>query len=383
MCCLVNSNPTHPLTAHPDGAPPTPRPPAHPPTALSFPPQVPELNVQNGVLKALSFLFEYIGEMGKDYIYAGELAAGHTDWPPLGRSCQRACAIAFPPLTLLAPYTPAVSPLLEDALMDRDLVHRQTACSVVQHMSLGVAGLGCEDALMHLLNYVFPNIFEVSPHIVQVSTCPPLLHVLAWGVWGVSALLSGMLSNLGMCRGCLGWLPGQGAAVPLPICTSWGPPPAPAALTLPCLLNLCWPPPRLACSPRWARLTAAAWRWGLRSSSTTCCRRVGREGFAVCVHWPGCWGRTRQCKWGCSRSLCRAVGLGLVLDCSGGWRGSGTTWQHGACCHPARSHHASSASLNLPRSLQRTPHCRACSTRPARCGRCTGGCTTAPTSGRR
>jgi splicing factor 3B subunit 1 len=33
--------------------------------------QVPELNVQNGVLKALSFLFEYIGEMGKDYIYAG------------------------------------------------------------------------------------------------------------------------------------------------------------------------------------------------------------------------------------------------------------------------------------------------------------------------
>ena len=47
--------------------------------------KVPELNVQNGVLKALSFMFEYIGEMGKDYIYA-------------------------------------VTPLLEDALMDRDLV---------------------------------------------------------------------------------------------------------------------------------------------------------------------------------------------------------------------------------------------------------------------
>ncbi len=43
---------------------------------------MPELNVQNGVLKSLSFLFEYIGEMGKDYIYA-------------------------------------VTPLLEDALMDR------------------------------------------------------------------------------------------------------------------------------------------------------------------------------------------------------------------------------------------------------------------------
>ncbi|KAG2491765.1 hypothetical protein HYH03_009926 [Edaphochlamys debaryana] len=92
--------------------------------------RTPELNVQNGVLKALSFMFEYIGEMGKDYINA-------------------------------------VTPLLEDALMDRDLVHRQTAASVVGHMSLGVAGLGCEAALTHLLNYVWPNIFEVSPHVVQ------------------------------------------------------------------------------------------------------------------------------------------------------------------------------------------------------------------------
>ncbi|KAL3250154.1 hypothetical protein MRX96_055749 [Rhipicephalus microplus] len=78
--------------------------------------RVPELNVQNGVLKSLSFLFEYIGEMGRDYIYA-------------------------------------VTPLLEDALMDRDLVHRQTACAAIQHMSLGVYGFGCEDALVHLLNY--------------------------------------------------------------------------------------------------------------------------------------------------------------------------------------------------------------------------------------
>lgn len=67
-------------------------------------------------------------------------------------------------------YIYAVAPLLEDALMDRDLVHRQTAASVVQHMSFGVAGLGCEDALMHLLNLVFPNIFEDSPHIVQATT---------------------------------------------------------------------------------------------------------------------------------------------------------------------------------------------------------------------
>merc|ERR1712115_692268 len=61
--------------------------------------RVPELNVQNGVLKSLSFLFEYIGEMGKDYIYA-------------------------------------VTPMLEDALI-------------------------------HLMNFVWPNVFETSPHLVQ------------------------------------------------------------------------------------------------------------------------------------------------------------------------------------------------------------------------
>jgi len=61
--------------------------------------RVPELNVQNGVLKALSFMFEYIGEMAKDYIYA-------------------------------------VTPLFEDALMDRDAVHRQTAASALKHMGM-------------------------------------------------------------------------------------------------------------------------------------------------------------------------------------------------------------------------------------------------------
>ena len=94
--------------------------------------RVPELNIQNGVLKALSFMFEYIGDMAKDYIHA-------------------------------------VSPLLEDTLMDRDPVHRQTGCATVKHLSLGVVGLGCEDVLIHLLNYVWPNIFEESPHVIQAT----------------------------------------------------------------------------------------------------------------------------------------------------------------------------------------------------------------------
>lgn len=49
----------------------------------------------------------------------------------------------------------------------RDLVHRQTACAAIKHMALGVSGFGCEDALTHLMNYVWPNIFETSPHVVN------------------------------------------------------------------------------------------------------------------------------------------------------------------------------------------------------------------------
>merc|ERR1712226_987579 len=93
--------------------------------------RVPEMNVQNGVLKALSFLFEYIGEMSKDYIYA-------------------------------------IVPLFEDALMERDAVHRQITSQAVSHMALGVYGFGCEDALLHLLNHIWPNIFEVAPHVIQM-----------------------------------------------------------------------------------------------------------------------------------------------------------------------------------------------------------------------
>lgn len=78
-------------------------------------------------------MFEYIGEMAKDYIQS-------------------------------------ITPLLIDALTDRDLVHRQTASSAVKHLTLGVQCLGCEDILVHLLNYVFPNIFETSPHIMNAVT---------------------------------------------------------------------------------------------------------------------------------------------------------------------------------------------------------------------
>jgi splicing factor 3B subunit 1 len=52
-------------------------------------------------------------------------------------------------------------------LIDRDQVHRQTAASVVKHIALGVVGLGCEDAMVHLLNLLVPNLFETSPHVID------------------------------------------------------------------------------------------------------------------------------------------------------------------------------------------------------------------------
>ena len=91
--------------------------------------KTPETNVQNGVLKAMTFMFEYIGDLSQDYVYF-------------------------------------ITPLLEDALTDRDLVHRQTAATVIKHLALYCTEGGCEDAFIHLLNLLMPNIFETSPHAI-------------------------------------------------------------------------------------------------------------------------------------------------------------------------------------------------------------------------
>ncbi|CDH15152.1 probable U2 snRNP component HSH155 [Zygosaccharomyces bailii ISA1307] len=92
--------------------------------------KTPETNVQNGVLKALAFMFEYIGDMSHSYVYF-------------------------------------VTPVIEDALTDRDLVHRQTAANVIRHISLHCSGAALEDAFIHMLNLLMPNIFETSPHVID------------------------------------------------------------------------------------------------------------------------------------------------------------------------------------------------------------------------
>ena len=104
--------------------------------------RTPELNVQNGVLKSVAYLFHYIGS-----------SAAHGDASASSHSARD--------------YIYSVTPLLVDALMDRDLVHRQTACTAVAHLALSVANLGTEDALSHLLNHLFPNILDTSPHLIK------------------------------------------------------------------------------------------------------------------------------------------------------------------------------------------------------------------------
>lgn len=53
---------------------------------------------------------------------------------------------------------------MESILEVKLCVHRLL---FVRACRTGVATLGCEDALIHLLNYVWPNIFETSPHVIN------------------------------------------------------------------------------------------------------------------------------------------------------------------------------------------------------------------------
>ena len=87
-----------------------------------------EFNVRTGCLRALSYVFEYTRPQS-------------------------------------AYYADSVATVLEDVLTDGGLVRRQTASTIVKHIALGVAGLGCEDSMLHLMDLVWPNCFE-TPHVI-------------------------------------------------------------------------------------------------------------------------------------------------------------------------------------------------------------------------
>lgn len=120
--------------------------------------RTPDNNVQNGVLKALSFLFEYInGTMTRDYLYA-------------------------------------ITPMVQHALTDRDYVHRQTAATVVKHMALNCHGVISDtyvDVFVHYLNLLMPNMYETSPHVINriLEAIDAIRVVIGYGrfmnyVWG-------------------------------------------------------------------------------------------------------------------------------------------------------------------------------------------------------
>ena len=88
-----------------------------------------ELNIQNGVLKSFNYMFEYIGDQSKDYLYS-------------------------------------IVGLLEHALTEKELVHRQLAAGCIKHIALNVFGNNCEDILINLLNYMWPSLFEESDHLI-------------------------------------------------------------------------------------------------------------------------------------------------------------------------------------------------------------------------
>ncbi|KAL0234535.1 hypothetical protein PCE1_001571 [Barthelona sp. PCE] len=98
----------------------------------------PNLNVQNGVLKAIHFLSEYMSH-------------------------------------LFAPYIVNISELLCDALSERDAVHRQTALTIVKHtyahystsLNVGDAKVDNRLFLLHLFNYIWPHMLEYSPHVIN------------------------------------------------------------------------------------------------------------------------------------------------------------------------------------------------------------------------
>ncbi|KAL6928818.1 hypothetical protein ACO0SA_002148 [Hanseniaspora valbyensis] len=92
--------------------------------------KTPDTNIKNGILKALAFMFEYIGEECINYVYH-------------------------------------MVPMLEHALTDRNIVLRQTASTVVKSLAVSCKSCDREDAFIHFLNLLIPNIFETSPHAIE------------------------------------------------------------------------------------------------------------------------------------------------------------------------------------------------------------------------
>jgi len=84
------------------------------------------------------------------------------------------------------------------------------ASTIVKHLALGVAGLGCEDSTLHLMNLVWPNCFETSPHAIEAMrvTLGPgvLLSYVLQGLFHPRVVNLSLLRHPGHLRGLRAWL---------------------------------------------------------------------------------------------------------------------------------------------------------------------------------
>ncbi|KAF8275878.1 hypothetical protein C3747_10g632 [Trypanosoma cruzi] len=124
--------------------------------------------VQHAVLKAIRYIFEAIGAVGKEYVY---------------------------PLI----------PLLVRALTETEIQHRRMAVEACRAMTLAVAGNdGFEEVIVHFLNFIHPNIVEllsrnetkISEERLKMVTAVVSFYEAARLVIGPARLLQYLLQGL-------------------------------------------------------------------------------------------------------------------------------------------------------------------------------------------
>ncbi|TBU01962.1 subunit of U2 snRNP spliceosome, partial [Hamiltosporidium magnivora] len=93
---------------------------------------IPESIIQHGILKSISMIFGRVNIKGRDYI-------------------------------------PCLINIIEDSLSEKDIVHRQLGMICVKSIVLSCKSPNInQDLLIHLFNYVFPNIFETSVYLEDI-----------------------------------------------------------------------------------------------------------------------------------------------------------------------------------------------------------------------
>jgi len=121
-------------------------------------------NVQTGILKSVGFYCAFSGDANRSW-------------------------------NALQVY--AVTRLLESALIERYDTHRQLACEATGHFALALVGHGYEEAMLHLLNHVWPA------YVAQVSSPEDthLEHAVAFSVQALGIALGAGVLNAYLTQG--------------------------------------------------------------------------------------------------------------------------------------------------------------------------------------